>query len=394
MGRGYMDVPYMRLLDFLTVAEFAQAILLIFILLIMEKNKKANIFFGAFLFILSSNFFSFYLSRSDIKILTFTTAALSVPGISILGTLIYLYALFMTGLLEKFRIRYLAHFVIYFINFVLFTTAVYNIKGASFESETFKKTIFIILSIGFVNSIVYMVYTLVILKRYYKKIENYYSDIEKMNLNWVMKITSLSFIVLAFWCISFWFTLLGIISKSPVNMAFIIIMFIIINFITAFYLINQPEIFKQNLEMNREIDDEPEIKSAAEKYAKQSVDERMQDEYMMKLNSFMDMNKPYLDENITIKDISHFTGIPSHHLSIVINNRLNKNFYTFINEYRIRESQEILKNPENSDASILSIAFKSGFNSKSTFNSTFKKITGLTPSEYRESMILKSGLTS
>lgn len=389
-----MDVPYMQLFDFLTVAEFSQAILLIFILLIMEKNKKANIFFGAFLFILSSNFFSFYLFKSDIKILTFTIAALSVPGISILGTLIYLYALFMTGLLEKFRVKYLVHFVIYFINFVLFTTAVYNLKGASSDSENFKKTIFIILSIGFINSILYTVYTLVILKRYYKKIENYYSDIEKMNLNWVMKITSLSFIVLAFWCISFWFVHLGIISKSPVNMAFNITMFIIINFITAYYLINQPEIFKQNLEMNQEIDDKPEIKSAAEKYAKQSIDERMQDEYMTNLESIMNEKKPYLDENITIKDLAEVMGIPSHHLSIVINNKLNKNFYTFINEYRIKESLEILKDPDNSDANILSIAFKSGFNSKSTFNSTFKKITGLTPSEYRESMILKSGLVS
>jgi len=389
-----MDESLKKLLDFLIVAEFAQAMLLIFILFVMNRNKKANIFLAAFLFILSSNFFSYYLSNLGIKILTIIIATLSLPGISILGTLIYLYALFMTGLIEKLRIKYMFHFVIYFINFILFITAVYNLKGSPPESEFFRKTIFIILSIGFVNSILYIIYTLFILKKYYKKIENYYSDIERMNLYWVMKITTLSFIVLAFWCITFWSVHLGIIPKSPAGMVFNVTMFIIINFITAYYLINQPEIFKQNLEMNREIDDGTEIKNGTEKYAKQSVDERMQDEYIEKLNSFMDRNKPYLNENITIKDLAEFTSIPSHHLSIVINSRLNKNFYTFINEYRVREAIDILDDPENTEANILAIAFRAGFNSKSTFNSVFKKITGQTPSEYRNKINAKSELAS
>jgi AraC-like DNA-binding protein len=109
---------------------------------------------------------------------------------------------------------------------------------------------------------------------------------------------------------------------------------------------------------------------------------------------FMYENKPYLNENITIKDLSCEINIPSHHLSIVINNRLGKNFYTFINDYRIKEALSILDDPENSDASILAIAFRAGFNSKSTFNSVFKKITGKTPSEYRSTPGLRSELAS
>lgn len=388
-----MDNSFMQLLDFLTVAEFSQAVLLIFILFVMEKNKKANIFFAAFLFILSSNFFSFYLLNFNIKISSYIFALLALPGISITGVLVYLYVLFMTGLLEKFTLKYFLHFIIYFISVAFFTIAVYNLDGVPLESLSFRKTVFIIMSIGFVNSISYTVYTMIILKKYYNKIENYYSDIERISLRWLMRLTTLSFIALAFWCIGFWFAHLGIIPKSPVGMALNIIMLIVIIFITAYHLINQPEVFRQNIEMNQVIES-TENSSVTEKYAKQSIDERMQDEYMSKLNSFMVEHKPYLEENITIKDLAEDMGIPSHHLSIVINNRLNKNFYTFINEYRIKESQEILKNPDNYDASILSIVFKAGFNSKSTFNTTFKKITGLTPTEYRESIILKSGLTS
>ena len=382
-----------QLLDFLTVAEFSQAVLLIFILLVMEKNKKANIFFAAFLFILSLNFFTFYLFKSDIKILTAISASLSIPGISITGAFIYLYALSITGLLEKFRHRYLLHFVIYFVSLAFFITALFNLDVAPHESESFKKTVFILLSIGMINSIFYIAYTMIVLHRYYHKIENYYSDLERMNLRWLIRLIPMSFAVLVFWCLGFWLAHLGIIPKSPLGMALNIVMLIVIVFITSYNLINQPEIFRQNVEMIHEIE-ESESPAGAEKYARQSIDDKKQDEYLEKLNRFMNEQKPYLDENITIKDLAEELEIPSHHLSIVINNRLNKNFYNFINEYRIKESQEILKDPDNFDASILSIAFKAGFNSKSAFNNTFKKITGLTPTEYRESMIPKSMLVS
>ena len=170
-------------------------------------------------------------------------------------------------------------------------------------------------------------------------------------------------------------------------------MLIAIIFITAYYIINQPEIFRQNLEMNHEIE-EAESPAGTEKYARQSIDEKTQDEYLAKLKAYMEEKKPYLDENITIKDLSDEIDIPSHHLSIAINNRLGKNFYTFINEYRIKEALSILDDPVNSDASIIAVAFRAGFNSKSTFNSVFKKITGKTPTEYRSASPSESGLAS
>lgn len=388
-----MDGFFLKLLDFLTIAQFSQALLLIFILLVMDKNKKANIFFAAFLFILSTNFFSFFLFKYKIKILSTVFASLSLPGISIIGVFLYFYALSITGLLEKFKPRHLLHFTIYFMSLLFFLTVIHKTSGEPEPPVSIKNAIFIMMTIGLVNSILYIFYTMTILHRYYHKIENYYSDLEMMNLGWLGRIIPLSFLTLIIWCIGFWFAYLGIIPKSHIVIGFTIVMLTIIIFVTAYKIINQPEIFRQNIEMVHETED-PEDSAGTEKYARQSIDDRMQDEYLEKLNFYMYEQKPYLDENITIKDLAEELEIPSHHLSIVINNRLNKNFYTFINEYRIKESQQILKDPGNSDASILSIAFKSGFNSKSTFNTTFKKITGLTPTEYRESAIPKSMLAS
>ena len=388
-----MEEPMRQFLDFLALAEFSQATLLIFILLVMDRNRRAKLFFATFIFILSSNFFLFYLFKTGFKYPALVFAAFSIPGISLSGVFIYFYTLFVTGLLEKFSKRHLAHFVVYFVSLILFIVLLLTSTDFPERSHHFKKYMFLIINIGLVNSIIYIVYTIIILGRYYHKIENYYSDLERMSLNWLKRITTLAFIALLFWCVGFWFSHLNIIPRNPAAMALNIIMLIIIIFITAYYLINQPEIFKKNIEMEHSIDDS-ERESVAEKYARQSIDESMQDDYLARLNNYMSDHKPYLEENITIKDLAEEIGIPAHHLSIVINNRLNKNFYTFINEYRIKEAVSILDDPHNSDASIIAVAFRSGFNSKSTFNSVFKKITGFTPSEYRNRSSFRSELAS
>ena len=74
--------------------------------------------------------------------------------------------------------------------------------------------------------------------------------------------------------------------------------------------------------------------------------------------------------------------ISPNHLSQVINQYEKKNFYDFINMYRVEEFKRRALKPENSNYSILAIAYDSGFNSKSSFNQVFKKIEGKTPSRY------------
>ena len=68
----------------------------------------------------------------------------------------------------------------------------------------------------------------------------------------------------------------------------------------------------------------------------------------------------------------------------MLNEKHGKNFFTFINEYRVKEVISRFEDPKNDNFTILAIAFDSGFNSKTTFNTIFKNLTGITPSEYRE----------
>ena len=106
-------------------------------------------------------------------------------------------------------------------------------------------------------------------------------------------------------------------------------------------------------------------------------------EYETQLQNYMKIEKPFLDPELTIKDVADHLHISRHHITQVINEKLGKNFFTWINEYRVEEVKERLLNPDYSHLTIVAIAYDCGFNSKSAFNSIFKKETGRTPSEFR-----------
>jgi len=109
--------------------------------------------------------------------------------------------------------------------------------------------------------------------------------------------------------------------------------------------------------------------------------------YQLKLEKFMDEHKPYLDPELTIEKLGELTGIKKLLLSQTLNKAFNKNFFTFIKEYRIRHVEVELKNKGNEDRTIMDIAYMSGFNSKTGFNRAFKEVTGKTPTEYLEGQV-------
>jgi ligand-binding sensor domain-containing protein/AraC-like DNA-binding protein len=120
------------------------------------------------------------------------------------------------------------------------------------------------------------------------------------------------------------------------------------------------------------------------KYEKVRLDSESAERYLKKLLDFMESEKPYLDPNITLHKLSKEIIIPGHYLSQVINAKLNKNFYDFINFYRIEEAKRILTNSKN-NFTILEVAFEVGFNSKSAFNRAFNKYVKMTPSHFKKS---------
>lgn len=105
-------------------------------------------------------------------------------------------------------------------------------------------------------------------------------------------------------------------------------------------------------------------------------------ELSLELEKIMVEKKPYLNPRLTLSELAEISGINSHLLSRIINEKHQKNFFAYINSYRIEEFKKIVQKQENKNLTLLAIAYESGFNSKTTFNTAFKKITNQTPKEY------------
>lgn len=106
------------------------------------------------------------------------------------------------------------------------------------------------------------------------------------------------------------------------------------------------------------------------------------EDYSIKLERLMKQQKLYMNADLTLERLAENVEVPKHHLTQLLNEHFNKNFYQFVNGFRIEEVKERLK--IDTKTSILEIAYASGFNSKSSFNTYFKSNTGHTPTKYRE----------
>jgi AraC-like DNA-binding protein len=113
-------------------------------------------------------------------------------------------------------------------------------------------------------------------------------------------------------------------------------------------------------------------------------DKAEKEELAKKVLDYMQSNKPYLEPELTLEELASRLSLKPRILSQTINESLGHNFYDFINRYRIKEASRLLTNPRDEKITVLEVLYEVGFNSKSSFNTLFKKYTGLTPREFRK----------
>jgi AraC-like DNA-binding protein len=123
--------------------------------------------------------------------------------------------------------------------------------------------------------------------------------------------------------------------------------------------------------------------NAGIKYEKSRLGDEIAERYLNRLIESMETNKIYTNNDLNLSILSKELDIPQHHLSQILNEKLNQSFFDFVNKYRVEEAKRLLRCPDYFHYTILAIALESGFNNKVSFNSFFKKFTGFTPSQYR-----------
>lgn len=116
------------------------------------------------------------------------------------------------------------------------------------------------------------------------------------------------------------------------------------------------------------------------------ISEKEHNSTLLTLKQYMTEAKPFLNPSLTIQEVSKDIKIPVRELSVLINHNLEQHFYDFVNNYRIAYAMDLLKDASQNKVTVLEILYAAGFNSKSSFNTAFKKHTGQTPTAYRKSL--------
>lgn len=423
----------------------------LFLVLISKKGKTlSDKILAVWIALIGLNLFHYYLSISDTDSKHPLLLALGTPLPLLHGPLLFLYTSSLTDQFPQKRLQALFHFIPIAIIYLIFIpfyfldhhqqTEVFLQHGKGFEIP-----ILINLTLIYFSGIFYVIGALLLLKKHRKNILEQFSDIEKINLNWlrylIIGLSSIwifvfyghddliygSVVLFVAFIGYYGIRQVGIFTSRQSNKQGVDELIVLnrINFLNptdpdtdknsiksgsdkavpsideteAPHLNNQNQLANLgadhsiNLPISEEkkntdgnIEESPLIIATKKKYQKSGLSESEALSIHQRLTQLMTSEKTYKNPELTLVELAQTLNIHPNILSQVINTLENKNFYDYVNDKRIEEFKTIVVLPQNKKYTLLSLALACGFNSKTTFNRNFKKSSGMSPSEYLKRM--------
>jgi AraC-like DNA-binding protein len=290
------------------------------------------------------------------------------------------------------------HFILFFV-YLLIILWLSSTTGSKYPptkhmpAEVLHDPLTIIpISIRMIQMLTYYFLSRRVLTSYQQSILHLFSETSKINLNWVRLLIN-GYLILVISTITLYSLVLR--YSEYFNLFVLINAAIITPYIYMATLkgITQPTLWQIQPGSNKE-KMEQEMQKAEEIEKQKASDEKLTPtktasgqariaEIVVKITRLMEQDKLYQETQLTLQNLADKLLLPSYQVSQAINDGLNKTFYDLINSYRVEEAKRLLLDERNRNYTILSVGFEAGFNSKTTFNTVFKKFTGFTPTEFR-----------
>ena len=327
----------------------------------LKVNKKGNRWFGVFLLLYAS----FWLEEIAvfIGIGEIGTVATKMIRMSQICTpaLLYLSVVLYAAPQIKIRVKHLWHVVVP----VVYVIVLLN-NG---------RLVWLVVMM-LLQGLLYTVLSYLKIKHHQRKILIYSSNTQGIELKWleyiVVQIFILFVVVIAH---NVFF------GTADLN-AFMNGIQLVTGFVMMYFSWRQKEIYPVGEEKREElqfVDTEGEPSQKKKKLIADNELEALKE----RLSDLMTIEKPYLDSELNLVKLAESMQVSPHQLSYIINAGFNENFYQFVNRFRVEKAKELLRDA-GENHTMLAVAFGAGFNSKTAFNTTFKKLTGQTPSEFRK----------
>ncbi len=288
------------------------------------------------------------------------------------GPLLFLFVESSSGKKEHKPWRILIHFLpflfaLLFFSYQILTVGLKNLSEyASNKDYLFKKYTLFNFAV-YIQNVFYIFLCLLRLVKHRLDIRQNYSNLQKVRFDWIFN--TLVFLAAVHFLIPF--------MVYYLDMGYFKNLYIVnipIVFYVAWHILRKPGMFEKEII----------IAPVPEKDTTTVLQYDYEDQAVI-LTKLMEDKKPFLNPELTLKELADYLEIPAYQLSEILNKGLNKSFYEFVNHYRIEEAKEKLVSPKNANLTLEGIGYECGFNSKSTFYAIFKKYTQYTPLEFRKS---------
>ncbi|MFK7954056.1 MAG: helix-turn-helix domain-containing protein [Ekhidna sp.] len=342
------------------------------------KSKSDYILFG-WMLLMALHLSLFYINFNEDHYVTPRLLGIELPMPLLHGIFLYWYVASVTNQLPRKGWIILLHFVpiiasyIYLIDFFSQSNEhkadVYHQGGAPYA--TFTMINYLLMHI---SGVVYVVWSSVLLWKHKSNIRTQFSALEEINLKWLRLMTVG---IGTIWAIIFLTNQVAYIFMGVSG--FIILI--------GFFGVQQKDIFSgRKAALENSILEE----KKSEKYAKSGLTDQKADDAYNSLLKLITVESIYRKHELSLNDLAAELGIHPNYLSQIINEKEKKNFFDFVNTYRVEEFKRRIVVKENHQLTLMAIAYDCGFNSKSSFNRYFKKHTGKTPSQYFKAVLAEA----
>lgn len=367
----------------ITLLGIAQGLIFgIIFLFLKRRNRRAQIILGFLFICFAISIGHFLLQHSRLYHEFPHLLRVSFPVLFLFGPLFFFYALLLTNSEYRFKWLDLLH-LLPFIVILTGSIPFYLLPGE--EKLKFLEQIeqgndkFWTFAVGIgqiIQLFAYIVVTHLRLKRYRKNLTQIRAQTEQIDLSWLYSATIAFFMIFGFMMVTMVLWLFFDVMEKVYSVVVPVMVTIVIYF-QGYKALLQKDIVFDREEINR---------LEGKKYEKSSLTKEKSDDIKNNLFNLFEKERSYLDPGISLSSLSSKLSVSPNHLSQVINENIGITFFDLINQRRIEEAKKLLiSKPEYT---ILAVAMDSGFNSKSAFNSAFKKFTGTTPTAYRNSQAI------
>jgi AraC-like DNA-binding protein len=371
------------MLNLLNALAAGSAFLLAFLMLVLRQqvNRIANRWLSLFFFLLGLSLLDGSLKAMGIYKNHPAIIGLADLFILALAPALYLGVGHFVKASKRFRPQQLWHFLIlllFIIYRIPFLFSAPAIKWAEVEGggQPLGTTDQLIdwLTIGQV--MVYVLLSFVKLYRHRRQIHNIVSDTAAARLDWLLYFLWGIGLLALVWLMEL--RLLPFEHNKQWNNFF----YLLAIYIVSYYALRQGEVYPVTESEAQAVDGLLAAESLPPILKKTLLSEEVLVELKARLLTKMTEDKPYLDPDLNLAKLAAQMQLSLHELSELINKGFGENFAQLVNRYRVAESQRLLLAKKHENLNMLGIAFEAGFNSKTAFNTAFKKHTGVSPTQF------------